>query len=53
MQIFKLGLDFDGVITRHVDMFRFLSDRVLMSGGSVYVLTARMEKERESTLRQG
>lgn len=50
--MFRLALDFDGVITRHPDHFRFLADRVLMSGGSVYVLTARLEGEREITLRQ-
>lgn len=50
--MFRLALDFDGVVTRHPDHLRFLADRILMSGGAVYILTARMEKEREFTLRQ-
>lgn len=50
--MFRLALDFDGVITRHVDHLRFLADRILMSGGSIYVITARMEGDREETLRQ-
>jgi len=49
---FVLGLDMDGVITRHPDHLRWLADRLLMSGHEVHIITGRMERERTRTLKE-
>lgn len=49
---FRLGLDYDGVITRHPDHLRFLADHLMMSGGEVHIITGRRKSDREETLRR-
>ena len=48
--MFKLGLDFDGVLTRHPDYLRWLSDRLLHSGHEVHIITGRRKRDRKETL---
>lgn len=52
MKKFRLGLDYDGVVSRHPDHLRFISDRILMSGGEVWIITGRRESDREETLQR-
>jgi hypothetical protein len=48
---FRLGLDFDGTITRHPDFLRWFSDHLLMSGHEVHIITGRRaSKDRLETL---
>lgn len=51
MTRFRLGLDYDGTVTRHPDHLRFLADHILMSGGEVYIISGRRQaKDRAETL---
>lgn len=48
----NLGLDIDGTITTHPEVFLFLAKAWVAAGGELHIITARLESDREFTVRQ-